>query len=140
MIEVISDRPIPKAFVQAMQYENEALLEEMQTKLGISSLEARDLLYELKLYLYLCVRYREALPAPIRVDDAWHIFCDRMEEYEAFCKDSFGGVVYHRPHEGLPPKSGVNRTLECAHDLYGKSFAAKWAGPTRCDGVFKTAA
>lgn len=139
MAEVVSDRPVPKALLKALQYDNRPFVNAAAQELRLSEESALELFYELKLYFYLCFHYDERLPAPIHIDAIWHVFLDHKEAYEAFCLECFGGIIEHIPH-ATPPETGVNKTIDRAHDKFGPRLANRWQGATRCDGMYRPAA
>ena len=136
---VESDRPVPQALRNVLEYTNDPFVYDAAHELQMSEFAVLELFFELKLYFYLCYYYAERLPAPVHIDRLWHIFLAREDEYAAFCLGCFVGTIEHIPHD-KPDEASVSRTVDRAHEKFGPRLAANWQRNTRCDGIFKAAA
>lgn len=111
-----------------LEYENDGLVYEIMDKLDISMLRAYDHLHELKLYLLLCtLNPGEELPVPAEIDRVLHIFLDRRQEFDSFCRDCMEGTLEHIPYHEPLAGGALRYTIERARATFaGRFYQRLW--------------
>lgn len=121
-----------RSLEEILEYTNPKVIERYQIDHGLSKKDAKVLLKDVLLFLYVCAttdRTKEITPTHA-VDEGWHGFIMFTREYQRFCKDYFGFVIHHEPFtladkrnkRGAPMKVGA----EIAQALLGTALSKNW--------------
>ena len=86
---------------EVLQYEHEETVLRFIDNFDITHEEATDIFKEMKLLLALMAKYPEEYifthePLWI-IDEMWHTFLMYSKDYEDFCQQHFGKMIYHKP-------------------------------------------
>ncbi len=92
-------------------YSHEAVLARIEKEEGVDSATARDWFGEMLIFLDLCASSDKVLSPPPDVDKAWHAFVLHSQDYEAYCRERFGKVIYHQP-TGEPDPAAYRRAYD----------------------------
>lgn len=86
-----------KQLEKYLQYRNDFVIAEYQKKFNLSYKIAESHFVELLKFLYVCAHKDLDIPySPSTiVDEVWHIFLWRENEYEAFCQKYLGTQINH---------------------------------------------
>ena len=98
-------------------------------KLNITKEKADILFLETKRFLYICGTFPGKWSPSPQIDECWHEFILFMRDYESFCMEFFGRVLYHVPNDPSerPDKSRPRRTLVAAMTIFGKEhLSSSW--------------
>ena len=128
---------------KVLSYSHAGLLERIEEKLGLTSVEAVALQIDMLRFLALC-GYQDpngqkvVLAPPKAIDEAWHHFILFTYDYAAFCQDHFGVFVHHQPFTKAERATGDGkigpRTIDLARSMYVK-LSTNWASTIAvCDG------
>jgi hypothetical protein len=111
---------------------------------AVSEAQARDIFTETKKWLWFCARLerqQRTLPNGLRmrapvihvnkviIDEMWHVFILFMRDYQRFCEEYLGGILYHSPGSPLYEEMDEDETraqLECISEELGDETLRKW--------------
>ena len=66
---------------------------------------------EMLLFLDMVALSKEFVSPPPQVDIAWHAFILHTRDYEAYCRERYGGVIHHQP-TGKPDPQAYQRAYQ----------------------------
>lgn len=108
------------------------MVHRLAEKQALSLSEAENLFADTKRFLFLCsIGFQGPMVPPEAIDEGWHNFILFTADYLDFCKKHFGRFVHHRPRRPEDPPgdgSGIRRTLELAHVVFGE-LSSNWHVP-----------
>lgn len=107
---------------------HEAVVRRIARRNRITRRTARTWFEELVRYLDLCDESPQVLAPSKKVDKAWHEFLLFTREYEEFCRERYGRMIHHDPHDG-PDRDAYVRTYEAYLERYGKPSRRVWGNP-----------
>lgn len=90
-----------------------------------SANEAAKVVNQYRNYLYLRLKYREAiLPPSKEIDEAWHAHILHTKQYREFCDELFNEYLDHAPQspDDIADRSSTEIYFEQTQMLYKKEF------------------
>ncbi|MEX2369304.1 MAG: hypothetical protein WD552_02865 [Candidatus Paceibacterota bacterium] len=131
-LSVVNSTVVLPSLEAVLAYDHPTLVARIEKKLGVSQEEAEQLFKDTKKFLYLCAISEESISPNETLDFGWHEFILFMRDYEKFCQDYFGELIYHRPRylDDLPSNNeGSQRALDLAREVFGEELSENWDYP-----------
>jgi hypothetical protein len=109
-----------------LAYKNDAVIERYCEDHEVSISEGKKLFAGMLQYLTVCAFVDGAHTPASDIDEMWHIFILHMRDYEKFCKEDAGALIYHDPATDDVGISYYEHTRKCAEALCGKLDESVW--------------
>ncbi len=131
-----ANRAAPKPLARVLLYRNEAVLDDFRAKYRVGRAEARAIFEDVLRFLWLGAQPATGelpiLAPQLAVDEMWHTFILRTEDYDRFCAKYLGRFLHHRPTDrrarakGRVPRRELARILDQVVTHLGMETAVRW--------------
>jgi hypothetical protein len=119
-----------QSLATVLAYHNPDIILGLQRFWDLPAQEVEDLFQEVKKYLWLAARVRDAQPEGVPpelafvstpacriLDEFWHCFVLFTRDYETFCRTYLGGFLHHQPETTPEKREDIAARLESSPEL-----------------------
>lgn len=115
-----------EAIHQILAYQNDRVLDRYIENEGVSREQAEKVFQGFKQYI-VASSFIEGIKTPsMTIDEFWHTFILFMRDYEAFCQENLGEMVYHDPGSDDSGMAFYPVTRVVAEELCGELDEDVW--------------
>jgi hypothetical protein len=124
-----AERPAKALYKQMRGYQNDLMINKLQSDMKLSPVNAADLFEDVKRFIALCATTPDPLGLSRKIDQAWHTFILLTKDYAKFCDKYCGRYIHHTPSDpfgvGKDYLAERRKTYDLAHAMFGP-LSSNW--------------